>query len=309
MAKQKFDVKPFLGPKHWPTWTGLIFLRLCTLLPYRLQMAIGRGIGLLSYKLIPRRRHIVETNIKLAFPDLNPEQQKQLVKKTFASTGMSIFETAMAWWGSKRRLEKMVKVNGLEHLQQALAQGKGVILLSAHFTTLELSGRLLSFSQPFQVTYKRAHNPLMEAVLRYSRKKHFLDAINTYDTREMIKGLKKNVATWYAMDQDLGGRAHVFAPFMGVPTYTLTTTSKMAKMTNAIVVPYFPKRLDNDYCKYELTIHPALENFPSGDDLDDTTRINDLITAAVKNAPEQYLWVHRRFKTRPPGEPDVYTKL
>lgn len=299
---------PFLGPKHWPTWLGLFFLRSCTLLPYRAQMGLGRFIGYISFYLIPRRRHIVEVNIQLAFPELNKDEQKKLVKKTFYSTGMGIFETAMAWWGSQRRLQGMVNINGIEHLQNALAQGKGVILLSAHFSCLELSGRLLSFTQPFQVTYKRAHNPLMEAVLRYSRKKHFIDAINTYDTREMISGLKKNVATWYAMDQDLGARLHVFAPFMGVQTCTLTTTSRLAKMSGAIVVPYFPKRLD-DCCKYELNILPPLEKFPSGDKLEDTTRINDLISEHVKKAPDQYLWVHRRFKTRPPGEPDVYTKL
>lgn len=308
MKKNKFNAKPFLGPKHWPTWIGLAFLRTCTLLPYRVQMGLGRFIGYLSYHLIARRRHIVETNIQLAFPDLNETEQKKLVKKTFYSTGIGIFETAMAWWGSQRRLQSMVNIKGLEHLQDALAQGKGVILLSAHFSSLELSGRLLSFSQPFQVTYKRAHNPLMEAILRHSRKKHFIDAINTYDTREMISGLKKNVATWYAMDQDLGPRLHVFAPFMGIPTCTLTTASRLAKMSGAIVVPYFPKRLES-CCKYELTIHPAFENFPSADKLEDTTRINDLITQHVKDAPDQYLWVHRRFKTRPPGEPDVYTKL
>lgn len=304
----KFNFKPFLGPKHWPTWFGLIILRSCTFLPYRVQMWLGSFLGYLSYVLLPRRKHIVKTNIRLAFPELDHAERKKLVIKTFASTGMGIFETAMAWWGSERRLKPMVTINGIEHLQDALKQGKGVILLSAHFTSLELSGRLLSFTQPFQVTYKRAHNPLMEAVLRYSRKKHFIDAINTYDTREMISGLKKNVATWYAMDQDLGARLHVFAPFMGIPTCTLVTTSRLAKMSGAIVVPYFPKRLDDSYT-YELTIHPALENFPSGDDLDDTTRINDLITQHVKEAPDQYLWVHRRFKTRPPGEPDVYTKL
>lgn len=308
MKKTTFDIKPFLGPKHWPTWIALGFLRLCTLLPYRLQMWFGRLLGYLSYILLPRRKHIVKTNIRLAFPELNKAERKKLVIKTFASTGMGIFETAMAWWGSKRRLQSMVSIHGIEYLQNALAQGKGVILLSAHFSCLELSGRLLSFTQPFQVTYKRAHNPLMEAILRHSRKKHFIDAINTYDTREMITGLKKNVATWYAMDQDLGPRLHVFAPFMGIPTCTLTTTSRLARMSGAIVVPYFPKRLD-DCCKYELTIHPALENFPSGDELEDTTRINDLITEHVRKAPEQYLWVHRRFKTRPPGEPDVYTKL
>ncbi|MDH5601290.1 MAG: LpxL/LpxP family Kdo(2)-lipid IV(A) lauroyl/palmitoleoyl acyltransferase [Gammaproteobacteria bacterium] len=308
MTKTKFNFKPFLAPKYWPSWIGIFILRALTLLPYRLQMYIGKALGLLSYALIPKRRHIVETNIRVAFPQLSKEEQKHLVKKTFASTGIGIFETAMAWWGSKRRLQKMVSIKGIEHLQNALATGKGVILLSAHFSSLELSGRLLSFTQPFQVTYKRAHNPLMEAILSYSRKKHFIDAINTYDTREMITALKSNVATWYAMDQDFGPRLHVFAPFMGIPTCTLVTTSRLAKMSGAIVVPYFPKRSD-DCCKYELTIHPALENFPSGDDLDDATRINDLITQHVKEAPDQYLWVHRRFKTRPPGEPDFYTKL
>ena len=167
MNKNKFNIKPFLAAKHWPTWIALGFLRTCTLLPYRLQMAIGRFLGHLSYVLIPRRRHIVETNIRLAFPELNEEEQKELVKKTFASTGMGIFETAMAWWGSQRRLQSMVNIKGIEHLQKALAQGKGVILLSAHFTSLELSGRFLCFNQPFKVTYKRAQKPIMEAVHRH----------------------------------------------------------------------------------------------------------------------------------------------
>lgn len=271
-------------------------------------MWLGRILGYLSYVLIPRRKHIVKTNIRLAFPELSPVERKKLVIKSFASTGMAIFEIAMSWWGSKRRLQSMVTLKGLEHLQKALTHGKGVILLGSHFTCLELSGRLLSFTQPVQVTYKRAHDPLMEAILQHIRKKYYIDAINSYDTREMIKGLKKNVATWYAMDQDLGARMHVFAPFMGIPTCTLTTTSRLARMTGALVVPYFPKRLD-DCCKYEIKFLPALENFPSGDDLEDTTRINDLITQHVKEVPDQYLWAHRRFKTRPPGEPDVYTKL
>lgn len=308
MQKTKFDFKPFLGPKYWASWVALGIIRLCTFLPYRIQMGIGSLLGYLSYVLLPRRKHIVKTNIRLAFPELNHAERKKLVLKTFASTGKGIFETAMAWWGSERRLKPMVTIKGLEHLQDALKQGKGVILLSAHFSSLELSGRLLSFSQPFQVTYKRAHNPLMEEILRHSRKKHFIDAINSYDTREMIKGLKKNIATWYAMDQDFGPRLHVFSPFMGVATCTLTTTSRLAKMSGALVVPYFPRRLD-DSGKYELTIHPALENFPSGSEQQDADVINALITEHVRKAPDQYIWVHRRFKTRPPGEPDVYTKL
>lgn len=301
----RFNFKPFLAPRYWPTWLSLGVLRLCTLLPFAWQMWLGRQIGYLSYKLIPRRRHIVATNIRLAFPELDATQQQQLIEKTFASVGMGIFETAMAWWGSQKRLEPMARIIGLENLHEALGEGHGVILLSAHFSSLELGGRMLSFKQPFQVTYKRSRDPLIEAVLKHSREKHFLGAINTYDVRGMVKGLKENLVTWYAMDQDFGLKQSVFAPFMGVSTSTLTTAARLARMSGAVVVPYFPRRLD-DNKSYELTILPALQNFPSGDDVADATRINELISDAVRKAPEQYLWVHRRFKTRPAGEADLY---
>lgn len=288
-------------------WLVLGLLRVLTWLPFPVLMKLGSGMGLLSYYLIPKRRHIVTTNIRVAFPELDEQQQQALVRKTFLSLGKSLFETSLAWWGSRKRLEPLVRINGLENLQQALAEDKGVILLSAHFSSLELSGRLLSFSQPFQVTYKRSRDPLMEAMLQHNRRTHFIDAINSYDTRAMVRAIQRKHATWYASDQDFGMKQSVFAPFMGVKTATLTTPARLSRMSGARVVPYFPRRLDDD-SGYELTILPALDDFPSGDDIADATRINALITEHVHRAPDQYLWAHRRFKTRPEGEPALYQR-
>ncbi len=305
-ATTDYRLTDFLAPRFWPTWLGLGLLRLAVFLPFAWQRVLGRALGALAYRLVPRRRHIVATNIRLCFPELSAAQQAALVRENFASTGISIFETAMSWWASDRRLAPLAHIEGLEHLQGALATGRGVLLLSAHMTGLELGGRLLALHQPFQVIYKRAHNPLFECFMHRARQRHFLDAIDTYDTRRMVGALKENRATWYAMDQDFGLKQYVFAPFMGVTACTLTTTSRLVRLSGALVVPYFPHRRADG--SYRIVIQPPLDDFPSGDELADATRINALIEAAVRESPAQYFWAHRRFKTRPPGEPDLYAR-
>ena len=257
--------------------------------------------------LIPRRRHIAEVNIGLCFPELNAQQQQKLVKETFRSTGISLFETALCWWGKQNKLESLYHIEGLEHLKTAQQQGKGVLLFSAHFTCLEIGGRLLALHEPFHVMYKPHRNPLFESVMRGGRERQFESAINRNDIRQLIKTLKQGNTCWYALDQDFGLQNAVFAPFMGVPTATLIATSRIARMTGCAVVPFFVRRLE-DGSGYQLSIQPALNEFPSGDDLVDATRTNTLIETEVRKAPAQYLWMHRRFKSRPKGESDVYRR-
>lgn len=304
--QQPARLSAYWAPRYWPTWLGLGLLWSLTRLPYRWLLGIGGALGSLSYYLAPRRRRIARTNIRLCFPELNAQQQERLVKQTLRATGMALLETPLSWWSSRRRLEHLCHIQGLEHVHQALQNGKGVILLSAHMTCMEIAGRLLSFHQPVQFVYKRAHNPLFEHMMRRARERHYQRAVETYDLRGMIRGLRDNRVCWYAADQDFGHKLSVFAPFMGVATATLTTPARLAQMTGAALVPYFPRRLAGGR-GYELCIQPALEDFPSADPIADAARINALIGAHVRTAPEQYLWIHRRFKTRPPGEPPLYT--
>ena len=280
-------------------------LWLVTRLPFRLQMNTGRLIGWLAWRLAKRRRCIAETNIRLCFPQLDTAAQTALLKAHFLSLGQGIVETALCWWGREKPLRQRFVLVGDDHLRAALDKGKGVILLSAHFTTLELGGRLLAMQHPFHVLYRQHKNPLFETVMHRARQRRFEKAIPRDDTRALLASLKSNHAVWYAPDQNHGGEQSVFVPFFGISASTLSTTSRLAAISGAAVVPFFQCRLpDNE--GYLLTLCPALADFPGDDLRADATRINQLIENVIREMPEQYLWVHRRFKTRPPGEDYPY---
>jgi KDO2-lipid IV(A) lauroyltransferase len=291
--------------RYWPTWSGLGLLWCLSKLPYAWQLAIGRRIGKLFYRFSNRRRHIVATNLSLCFPELTAVAREELLQEQFASLGIGVLEMAMSWWGTDRQLKKLARLDGLEHLHRALEQGKGVILLSAHFTTLEIGGRLLSMSAPFHVMYRTHKNAAFEATLKAARTRHFRKAIPRGDLRGMLRSLGENIPVWYAPDQDYGREQSIFVPFFGINTASITGTSRLARISKAAVVPFFQTRLPGAQ-GYQLTLYPALDNFP-GDSIEaDTWRINELIETRVREHPEQYLWAHRRFKTRPEGEPGVY---
>ena len=268
-------------------------------------MGTGRLIGRLARHLARRRRRIAETNIRLCFPQLDRARQTALLKSHFASLGQGIVETALCWWGLENRLRQYFILVGDDHLRAALNKGKGVILLSAHFTTLELGGRLLAMYHPFHVLYRRHKNPLFEFIMHRARQRRFEKAIPSEDTRALLASLKSNHAVWYAPDQNHGGQQSVFAPFFGISASTLATTSRLATISGSAVVPFFQSRLP-DNTGYLLTLCPALTDFPGTDPETDAARINQLIEDVVREMPEQYLWVHRRFKTRPPGESYPY---
>jgi KDO2-lipid IV(A) lauroyltransferase len=276
-----------------------------TRLPYGGQLLIGRGLGRLIRRLARERRNIARTNLALCFPERSGSEREQLLDDHFDSLGIALVETALAWWGSSRRLEGLLTINGLGHLEDALRQGRGAILLSAHFTTLEIGGRLLALHAPFHVLYRSHKNPVIEDLQRRARRRHFEKAIPRDDLRALLASLKQNRPVWYAPDQDFGRANSLFVPFFGIPAATLTATSRLARLSGAPVVPFFPRRLPHAG-GYELSLLPALEDFPGKDVEQDTRRIMALIEERVRQQPEQYLWVHRRFKTRPPGEPPVY---
>ena len=294
-----------LLPRYWPTWLMLGSLWCVTRLPYAWQLATGRLIGRLAFRLGRRRRRIAATNLELCFPELTDTQRQHLLSEHFVSLGIALIEFALSWWGSDAKLEPLAQIQGLEHLQCALQEGNGVILLSAHFTTLEIGGRLLARHTPFHVLYREHKNPVIEHVMGKARKRLYEKAIPRSDMNALRKSLKENRAVWYAPDQDHGTGSSVFVPFFGIPATTLTTTSRIASISGAPVVPFFQRRLPGSH-GYALELLPALEDFPGDDVASDTARIMQLIEAQVRQQPEQYLWAHRRFKTRPAGEPQVY---
>jgi KDO2-lipid IV(A) lauroyltransferase len=286
-------------------WLAAGLLWGVTRLPFVWQLAIGRMLGRVSLALAKDRRGIALTNLALCFPELTEGERRRLLEAHFASLGIGLVETALSWWGSDRRLRKLATLTGLEHLQAALRQGRGAILLSAHFTTLEIGGRLLSLHAPFHVLYRSHKNPVIETLQRGARRRRFEKAISRDDLRGMLASLKQNRPVWYAPDQDFGSENSVFVPFFGIPAATLTATSRLARVSGAPVVPFFQRRLPGAR-GYELTLLAALEGFPGEDVEQDTRRITNLIEARIRLQPEQYLWVHRRFKTRPAGEPPMY---
>lgn len=297
--------RAWLAPRYWPTAVLFFFLWLITRLPWRWQMAVGGLIGALTFTFARERRDIAVTNLALCFPEQDAAQRNTLLKAHFDSLGKGIVETALCWWGRSSQLRGLYTLVGNQHLEDAISAGRGVILLSAHFTTLELGGRLLAMQQPFHVLYRQHKNPLFEQVMRKARERRFEKAIPRNNTRELLASLKNGVPVWYAPDQNHAGSHSVFAPFFGVQASTLTTTARLARLSGAPVVPFFQQRLA-DGSGYLLILCPALENFPTGDAKEDAARVNRLVESVAREMPEQYLWVHRRFKTRPGGEPSPY---
>lgn len=296
----------FLGISYWPVWLGLTLIKLMAALPFHWQIAIGTQVGRLLGKIAWRRRRIAAVNLELCFPELSPNERATLLDEHFMALGIGLFETAMAWWASDKKLQSLAKVEGAEHLEQALARGHGVILLTGHFTTLELGARFITWHQPFHALYRVHKNQLYERVMRRERERRSgLPPLPHEDIRGLLRAFKKGRAVWYAPDQNHGIRNSVFVPFFGVTACTVMATSRLAAMSGAAVVPYFPKRLPGT-TGYAVTILPALADFPSGDVEADTRRINVLLEDYIRQVPEQYLWVHRRFKTQPPGKSSPY---
>ena len=266
--------------------------------PFRLQLAVGRMLGRLFKLLSGYRRTIARTNIGLCFPELDTWQQEQLVNRFYDSLGMSLVETAFAYWADDRDFDVLGTLDGLEHIESARKQGKGVLLLSGHFCSLDFAGRILVKHHPACFTYQKLRNKLIDKYMKKERARLSELLINRYDARGFIKALKAGRVVWYAPDQDQARKNSVFAPFFGIPANTLTATTKLVKLTGAAVLPFRIRRLP-DSKGYALTIEPQLENFPGASETEDATRFNAIIESQIREHPEQYLWMHRRFKTRP----------
>ena len=291
--------------RYWPTWAAIAVLWCLSHLPFAWQLAIGRCIGRTFHRLAARRRAIAAVNLSLCFPELSDGEREKVLAEQFISMGIGVLEMAMSWWASARRLKRLARIEGLEHLHAALDSGKGVILLSAHFTTLEMGGRLLALHAPFHVMYREHKNAAFDSVMKSARIRNFGKAIPRGDLRGMLGSLQHNMPVWYAPDQDYGREQSIFVPFFGIPAASITATSRLARISGAAVVPFFQTRLPGAR-GYQLMLYPPLQDFPGSSVEQDTQRVNDIIEARIREHPGQYLWAHRRFNNRPEGEPDVY---
>ena len=290
-------LKSISGPRYWPAWIGLGILRLLIFLPFAWQVGLGKGLGWVLARLATKRTDIARANIGHCFPDLSPTEQQALVVKHFESLGIALFETALCWWGNRNQLDGLIKnVKGLEHISAAQKQGKGIILLSAHFTTLDIGGRLLVNQCSFAPVYRRMNSQIQEYFTQQGRSKGTDGAIPHTNIKAIIRHLKKGGAIWFASDQQHQGSNSALVNFFGQPAHSATGTSTFAKLGKAVVIPFFTTRVE---AGYEIELLPALDNYPSGDDINDTARYHRLIEAQIARAPEQYLWTHRRFKDAP----------
>jgi len=308
MERPRFRVA-FLHPRFWLLWLGLGLLWLVVQLPYPLLLKLGRALGALMLLGAKSRRQIAARNLELCFPELSASERARLLRENFASSGIAFFEMAMSWWWPRARLARLAHVEGLEHLQAAQREGQGAILMSLHFTTLEIGAALLGQRHTIDGMYREHKNPLFDYIQRSGRERHNRDAtaIEREDVRAMLKVLRAGRAIWYAPDQDYGRKQSIFVPLFGIPAATVTATSKFARLGKARVIPFTQQRLA-DGSGYRLTIHPPLADFPGESEEADCLRVNQWIEQAVRACPEQYLWAHRRFKTRPEGEAKLYRR-
>jgi len=275
-------------------------------MPLGFQIALGKTLGWLLFHLYGRHKKIADTNLKLCFPHKSKTWREQIIKENAYLTGQGVIETSAAWFSNLNSRHNVTSLMGQEHLDKALEKGKGVILLGFHMTSLEIGAQLLSKRVKINGMYKPDKNPLIENFMYRGRLRHMESLVKQKNVRKMLKILKDNKIVWYAADQDYGkDKSAVFAPFFGIPASTITATTKFAKMTGATVIPFTQKRVKNGK-RYELTLHPALENFPGESPLADATRLNHFLEEYLKQEPADYFWVHKRFKTRPDGEDSLY---
>ncbi|MGQ0801847.1 MAG: LpxL/LpxP family Kdo(2)-lipid IV(A) lauroyl/palmitoleoyl acyltransferase [Pseudomarimonas sp.] len=291
------------SPRCWPTYFGITLLWLLARLPWSLQRGLGHFLGAILYGVLGSRRRAARRNIALCFPDLRSTDQQRLLRESFRDLGIGVFEFLRAWWGDVSAMRATADIEGVEILRELKQQGRGVILVSGHFMTLELCGRLLCDHAALAGMYRAHDDPAFEWAVKRGRLRYATAMFGRDELRAAIRHLKQAGILWYAPDQDMRGKDTVFAPFFNIQAASITATHQLARVSGAAVVPFFHRRIG---ARYVLRVGAPLADFPSADPQADTTRVNALIEAMVREAPSQYLWIHRRFKRRPEGEASLY---
>lgn len=305
---QRRPLRSYWQPRFWPLWVAVALLRASCWLPYRWQMALGRTLGRLGHRFAGSRRAVARRNIGICFPELSPADRNDLALRHFEALGCSLMEWALGRWASNGKLQRLTRLDGVEHVREAMAGGRGVILLSAHFTALEISGRVFAMNvPPFDIVYRPFRNPMTTELIASGREMSGRKVIDKNDIKEMIRSLRAGIAVWYAPDQAYSQKQSALIDFFGEPAMTNIATTTLAKLGNAVAVPFFPRRLPEG--GYVVDILPPIAGLPSGDAAEDARRYVALLEAQIRKCPEQYYWVHRRFKNRPAPLPDAYADL
>lgn len=300
----KFELH-FLLPKYWLTWISIAILYSISWLPYRIQKVIGKGLGRLLKVVAKKRYQVAKRNLELCFPDKTHQEREQMLKANLDNAGLAILEASMGWWWPTWRVSRKVEFEGYEHIEAIKAKGKGVLAYGIHNMNLEFASRILGIKAPSVVFYRKHNNPLMEYMQYHGRNRANKYMINKRNVRGLIHALNDGELCIYLPDQDYGRSRSEFTPFFAVKDVATTTGSLIfAKQANCETIFLVSVRTDTGYKMIAL---PGLENFPSGDDNYDVKRMNQMIEKMVMIAPEQYLWMHKRFKTRPNADdPSLY---
>lgn len=296
----------FLLPQYWGIWIAIVFLMLLAILPWAIQHRLAKWLGQLAFKYLKSRRKTTIRNLEVCFPEWSAEKVEQQAEQVFVDMMLGVFETLNAWYCPKWFTGR-VTIEGLAHITDAQAQGKGVLLLGTHSTLLDAGGYICSQYFDPDVVYRPQNNPLLDMLIYRCRATIYGHQIDHDDMRGLIRQLKNGHAIWYSPDQDFGLKQGVMAPFFGVPAATVTAHRRLLKISKAVAVPlYFYRHGDVHDPRYHILIEPAVENMPSADEVDDATRVNHIIEQQLRIAPTQYMWFHRRFKTRPEGYEQIY---
>lgn len=298
----------FLGPRFWPTWFALGLLWLLMWFPWPVRSLLAALFGTLGRLSSRKRREIARVNLQLCYPQLDDAARAQLLRRHFRCRLRSVLDYGVLWWGSVRRIGKLVRITGEAHFRASYAAGRPVILLTCHSLMLDFGAAALVSRYRAVGLVKPARNPLLDWVMQRRRQRFGGDLhTRSQGIRPVIAALRSGAFFYYLPDEDLGGREGTFAPFFGIEAATLTALSRIARITGAVVVPAYTRYVSGTG-RYEQVLFPALENFPSGDLRADATRMNQEIEKLIALAPEQYMWTMRRFRTRPDGEPNPYDR-
>lgn len=292
--------KKLLAPWYWPVWMLVGFLWLLARLPWAVQLRLGAGLGWLVYKTLGRRVEDTRVNIRLCFPEKSEAEREVMVRDVFRNAGLTLFETANAWFRPAEYYRGRLTLEGLEQLRQVEAEGRSILLLGAHYSMMDLGAAMASLYFQVDTVYRQQKNPVLEYVMTSRRLRYHRWAIPHEDMRNLIRALKGGHIVWYTPDQDFGMRHAVFAPFFGVPAATITTPARLARINDSAVLIVHFHRIGDDEA-YRMTLSAPLQDYPSADELADATLVNAELEKRIRKAPSQYMWYHRRFKTPPPG--------
>ncbi|TDO98888.1 lysophospholipid acyltransferase family protein [Marinomonas balearica] len=297
------SLRSFIAPKYWPTWFFLGIAYCLAFLPWKTQLTLGKYLGRLLLQLAPRRRKICDVNLKICYPEMSSSERSKLTKRHFESTGQGLFETMTSWFRNSDYIAKRTTFIGNDVIEEALSQGKGCLLVGAHFSPIDLCGVQLARHIDVCPIYKLQSNKVINWVMERQRQNAYKKTIERSNTREIIKSLKDNKVVWFAADQDYGRKNSVYAPFFKKQCATISHIGRITQISKAPVVLFDYSRTESGY-KLVLT---HVKDFPTDDDVANATHLNVQFEKIIEPKKEQYFWTHRRFKNQPnPEDPSPY---